>query len=96
MAIGWDQFREPIGRYLAATSFGSWIAYEGYGLRTNVAELVAAAAVLRVECSRACMRAGRMLDRALLLGAIRASDLLLAHLIDRPALVAWLRRIESA
>lgn len=94
-APGWDGLRAPIARYLAAKAFGSWTAYQAQGVRTLVAELVAATEVLRTECARVCAEAGRPLDRTLLIEAIRASDLLLIHLVDREAFVSWLGQAET-
>jgi hypothetical protein len=92
---GWDRHARSVRRYLAAKGFASWSAYQGVGIRTLVAELVASATVLRVECARACARAGRALDRSLLIEAIRASDWLLVHLVDRTAFIRWLGAVEQ-
>lgn len=82
-------------RYLASKAFASWCAYESRGIRTLVAELFASELVLRVECERACRATGRSLDRSLMIEAIRQSDLLLMHLIDRPRMVEWLGQVEA-
>jgi hypothetical protein len=82
-------------RYLASKAFASWSAYEGRGIRTLVAELMASALVLRVECERASRSAERPLDRALMIEAIRQSDLLLIHRLDRPRMIEWLGQIEN-
>jgi hypothetical protein len=77
--------RAPAGRYLAAKAFGSWAAYGPRGM-TGVVEAVSEAlAVLRVECARQCMAAGRPLDAPLLEEAARQADLLLVHL--RPLVI---------
>jgi hypothetical protein len=83
-------------RYLAAKAFASWSAYEGRGIRTLVAELMTSELVLRVECERSSRSAGRPLDRPLMIEAVRQSDLLLIHLIDRPRMIDWLGQIETA
>jgi len=75
-----------VRRYLAAKVFGSWVAYQGRGLRTMVRSLEATLAVARVEAARVSAAAGRGLDEALLVEAIRAADLLLVHLADREGL----------
>jgi len=77
-------------RYLAAKVFGSWVVYQGRGLRTVLRSLEAALALVRREADRAAEAAGRDLDAALLVDAIRAADLQLVHLADREALArAW-------
>lgn len=90
----WRAHARLVNRYLGAKAFASWTAYQSRGIRTQVAELYATLAVLRVECARACFAAERTLDRALLTDAVRASDLLLVHLADRQALMAWLGKVE--
>jgi hypothetical protein len=89
-----DAASRAVRRYLASKAFASWCAYESRGIRTLVAELCASELVLRVECARACRAAGRALDRSLMIEAIRQSDLLLMHLIDRPRMVEWLGQVE--
>lgn len=76
----------PVGRYLAAKAFGSWIAYQADAAVTLVRWLTLCHAVLRVECARACGAAGRPLDRDLLVQAIRQADLLLVHYGDSLAI----------
>jgi len=90
----WRAHARRVNRYLGATAFASWTAYQSRGIRTQVAELYTTLTVLRVECARACFAAERTLDRALLTEAVRASDLLLVHLADRQALMAWLGKVE--
>ena len=92
----WNAASRAAGRYLASKAFASWCAYESHGIRTLVAELFASELVLHVECERACRAAGRVLDRSLMIEAIRQSDLLLMHLIDRPRMVQWLGEVEGA
>lgn len=92
----WDLWQTPARRYLAAKAFASWCAYQGRGVRTMVAELVAADMVLRVEAARACAAAGGRLDRRLMLDAIRAADHLLVHQADRQSLTDWFGEMEHA
>jgi hypothetical protein len=87
VAPRWAAFSRPLGRYLAARSFAAWSAYQGQGLRTQVAMLAVALAVVRVEAARGAARASRPLDDTLLHAAIRAADLLLHHLSDSQRLV---------
>lgn len=79
---GIARFAPVIRRYLAARAFGSWAAYLGDGTDGVLRSVRMARAVLHVETIRACGRAGRRLDSALLKDAIRESDLLLVHYAD--------------
>jgi hypothetical protein len=92
---GYEGHASAARRYLAAKAFASWAAYEGQGVRTLVAELMISELVLRVECERTPLARGRVLDRALMIDAIRRSDLFLIHLIDRPKMMKWLGRCET-
>jgi hypothetical protein len=82
VAPEWPEFAGAVRRYLATRLFGSWLAYEGRGLRTIVRSLEASLSILRIECGRACAAAGRPLNRALLTQAFRQTDLLLVHEMD--------------
>jgi hypothetical protein len=89
------QWRQgPLGRYLAARSFGAWSAYLGEGIRTQVAVLAVALAAVRIEAGRQAALARRPLDDGMLLAAIRQADRLLHHLSDAPALVKSLAGVE--
>jgi Fe-S-cluster containining protein len=86
----WGAFHAPINRYLAAKAFASWTAYQGRGIRTIVRGIEAALALVRVEASRQCRNAERVLDAALLLEAIRQADFLLNHLaVGEELAKAW-------
>jgi hypothetical protein len=91
----WRSFSVPISRYLAGRAFASWISWQAQGVLTAVAGLWAARAVLRVEAARQCRTAGRLLDRSLLLEAIRQADLLLVHKVDSQALADRLSAVEQ-
>jgi len=91
----WAEFAAPVRRYLAGRLFGSWVAYQGRGLRTVVASVACALAVLRIEAARACAAARRPLDAALLTEAIRQADLLLVHRADRQILAGRLSQVEK-
>lgn len=91
----WSAFAPFFGRFLGARAFASWTAYQSTGVRTQVAELVAAASVLRVECARACAESGRPLDNDSAVTAVRMTDWLLIHLADRTALMQWLATVEE-
>ncbi len=90
----WEGAASLVNRYVAAKAFASWTAYQWRDIRTQVAELYVAASVVRVECARAADRLQRPLDATVLHEAVRASDLLLMHLVDRDPLVSWLREAE--
>lgn len=91
----WAEFRRPVSRYVAARGFASWLAYQGHGVRTIVFSMAAALAVLRMEAARQCATAGRTLNPALLLQALRAADLLLVHLAARDELARRLSAVET-
>ncbi|MEQ1909108.1 MAG: hypothetical protein ABMA15_09810 [Vicinamibacterales bacterium] len=95
VAPHWQDHAGLVLRFLASKSFASWTPYQARGIRTHVAELFAAAGVLRVECARICANQGVSLSQDTLLGAIRMTDWLLVHLADREQLMAWLGRIET-
>ena len=95
VAGNWNAWAPVVLRYVAARAFASWTAYQSRGIRTQIAELFMTAAILRVECARACKARQSTLDRRILLEAIRASDLLLVHLADRDRLMHWLGEVEE-
>ena len=72
------------------------MALQGEGLRTTVASLHVALAVLRAEAGRGCSGAGRPLDAERLKEAFRRADLLLVHLADPEALARRLSGGEAA
>ena len=71
-----------IANYLAARTFGNWVAYQGLGLRSIVAWLHACHDVLRVAALRGRSAATEALTPAELLEAFRATDLVMLHTID--------------
>jgi hypothetical protein len=84
------QHAGPIGRYLAARSFASWMAYQGRGLRSFVASVRTALGVLVVEMPRAA--GGWHVHRDDVHLAVRRTDQLLVHLAEAAALArAWNR-----
>jgi hypothetical protein len=87
-------FERTARRYVAARAFGSWSAYQAHGVRTMVAEMVAAVSVLRVEAALACAAARRRLDGDRLVDAVRAADGLLVHGIDRTRFLTRLQAVE--
>jgi len=88
VAAAWAGFTEPLRKYAASRLFGSWVAYQGRGLRTVLASVRCALAVVRIEAVRACAAAERPLDAALLRHAIRQTELLLVHKADQQERVA--------
>ena len=95
VAPAWPAFARPIRRYLAARGFASWIPWHAGGLRTWLASLEAALAVVRVEAARQCDGDGAALDSSRLLEAIRQADLLLVHKADSGSLAERLSIVES-
>jgi len=95
VASAWAEFEGPLRRYAASRLFGSWVAYQGRGLRTIVASVRCALAVVRLEAVRACAAAGRPLDAGLLQDAVRAAELLLVHKADRQELASRLSATED-
>jgi hypothetical protein len=86
----WRDHAVAAGRYLAAKAFGAWIAYQADGAVALARWLRLCHAVLRIECARACGVAGRSLDRALLVQAVRQADLALVHYADSLAIARTL------
>jgi hypothetical protein len=85
----WERVMESTGsvmqralaRYLAASTFGNWMAYRGQGLRTVVYWLRACHDVVRLQIVRQfATGSGNPRDR--LTEAFRMADLLLVHTID--------------
>jgi hypothetical protein len=72
------------GRFLASHAFACWMAYHGDGLVSIAIYLRLVLAVLRAELAR----------QESVVDAIRQSDLLLRHLIDREALAARIRGLR--
>lgn len=68
-----------IERFLAAKLFASWAAYQDDGINAIRESVGVARRVLGGEIETACREAGRSLDAALLLTAIRQADLRLLH-----------------
>jgi hypothetical protein len=91
----WDSFHAPLNRYLAGKAFASWTAYQGRGVATIVRGLEAALALVRVGAARQCRDAGRVLDRGLLLEAIRSADFALNHLAVGEDLASEWARAEA-
>ena len=72
----WPLAWRTVNRYLGARAFGAWSAYQGEGVRTQVAVLAAALAVLDLEVVRRLPPDVRNADPSVLLEAAGAADLL--------------------
>ena len=93
---GASTLRRPIGRWLAAKAFASWLALQGQGLRTTIRGLHVAYSVLCAEAARGVAEAGGgAVEAERLKQAIRRADLLLVHLADAEALARELSRCEA-
>lgn len=84
--------RDRVGRYLAARLFGSWVAYQGHGVRALMASMVTA---LTAVVRGLAVEPDALLDARLGTG-IRSADLLLVHLATPEVLAtqydAWEHR----
>ena len=81
-----------IGRYLATRLVGSWVAYQGSGLRSVVASLVHAYVLASLALHSTEESVTNLVTFDRLTSAIRAADWLLLHLLDRDA---WARRCSA-
>ena len=89
-----EAFIRPLCRYAAAKFFGSWVWYQGAGLRTVIRSVEAALAEVRAG-TRQARQHGRMLDRSILRESIRQADLRLVHLASREALAREWSKAED-
>jgi hypothetical protein len=96
VADGWPLFAPTVRRYLAAKIFGSWLAYQGRGLRTIVFSASVALSLVRAHAAVDCARRAHPLDRHALTTAIRRADELLLHLASPQPLADELSRIETS
>ncbi len=87
VAPQWPRWTSVVGRYLASKVHASWALHLASGPADVMRGVDVARAVLQVEATRQCTRAGRALDKPLLKEAIRESDLLLVHYADHDLLV---------
>jgi hypothetical protein len=81
LAAGGASMQGVLARYLAAATFGNWMAYRGQGLRSVVEWLRACYDVLRVQIVREAGEPLRI-SRDSLIRAVRAADYLLVHTVD--------------
>jgi hypothetical protein len=80
-----ERFRRPVGRYLAASAFGNWIAYRGQGLRSVAAWVRACHDVLRVQLVRQVRDTSGPVEAGALVESIRMADYLMVHTADSMA-----------
>ena len=83
-----EQYAAAVSRWLSARLFGTWIAYQGNGLRTTGRYLRTALDVLTVELARGATEGP--LDRRAVLEAVRRSDFLIIHLAGSQRLATLL------
>jgi hypothetical protein len=94
-ARGWAEWSPVVGRYLAARAFANWVGYYGQRLATWYLSVLSAYAVLRAAASKEVNGAGRPLDEAMLLRALRQADELLVHKSSARDLAAALDQVKE-
>jgi hypothetical protein len=77
-----EGLRRPMARFMAASTFGNWMAYRGEGLRTIVEWLHACYEVMRTQLVREVAASADVLDTGQVVEAFRMADFLLVHTID--------------
>jgi hypothetical protein len=95
-ADGFAQFDRPMKNFLAARLFGTWIAYQGRGLRSIVNWMRAAGALVRHHFLIRVLDSGRPVTTNDFLEAIRMTDLVLLHAIDTQAFARAVATVEYA
>jgi hypothetical protein len=81
-----------LGRYLATRLVGSWVAYQGAGLRSVATSLVHAYALTSLALHATAETHAQPVTFGRLASAIRAADWLLLHLLDRDV---WARACSA-
>ncbi len=84
-----------LARYIGTRLMGSWVAYQGMGLRSVLASLVSAHGLAILALSRFAPP-GTPVSRGHLTNSIRAADWLLLHLLDRQPWADWCSSWETA
>jgi hypothetical protein len=82
-----------LARYLAVRLAGSWVAYQGRGLRSVMASLVSSYALAALALARngdGTVTIGRLTS------AVRAADWLQLHLLERDAWASWCSESEES
>ncbi len=86
-----------LARYLATRLIGSWVTYQGQGLRSVSASLVSAYVLIALALSTPSgAGTGSPVTIGRMTSAIRASDWLLLHLLDRTEWADWCAGYEMA
>lgn len=80
-SAGAHTMRDPTARYLAASTFGNWIAYRGQGLRSIVEWLRACYDVLRVQMVRH-LSGLPVIRPEDLVESFRTADYIMVHTVD--------------
>ena len=88
-----QQAEAALARYLAVRLCGSWVAYQGGGLRSVVASLVSSFALASLALASG---GSGTITLGQLTSALRASDWLQLHLLDREVWAAWCKEWEDA
>lgn len=81
-----------IARYLGVRLAGSWLAYQGKGVRSVMASVVSAYAL---TCAALAATKSSVVTVGHLTSAIRAADWLQLHLLDRDAWADWCAASEE-
>ncbi len=92
---GWAEWSPVVGRFLAARAFANWVGYYGRRLTTWYLSVLSAYAVLRAAASNEVNGAGRPLDEAMLLRALKQADELLVHKSSARDLAAALDQVKE-
>jgi hypothetical protein len=95
VAAAFEPFDLAMRNFLAARTFGNWIAYQGRGLRTVVEWLRASVAAVRHHALRNALARERAPAAADLLEAVRLADLLLLHVVDTQAFARHVMALEG-
>lgn len=91
-----ERFDRGMKNYLAARFFGTWMAYQGRGLRSTVAWLQTAAALVRHHFLKRVMAAPAHPGADDFIEAVRMTDLLLLHVLDTAAFARHVAPIEAS
>ena len=94
-AAPFERFDQGMKNYLAARLFGTWMAYQGRGLRSTVAWLQTAAALVRHHFLKRVMAAPAHPGADDFIEAVRMTDLLLLHVLDTVAFARHVVPIEG-
>ena len=89
-----DGVERVIANYLAARAFGSWIAYQGRGLRTIVTWLRACHDIVRLLAFRLAADQDREVTIPDVIEAIRQADYVMLHTIDTQDFADAARGVE--